>query len=252
MDGILSGGQQCVLCPYNPAHEVLVHRLAKHIARCKKQHPNANMVVCPYNRLHIIDKFKIEDHVKNCPNNDSVLNVLGIDGPPVSIGTVSFDDLRNQQTLIDEEDWNGDHPTYNPEVATQGRDIIRPPNEIQSKAVRKLRKKQERDRIAQIENQDMPKENPVMKTLEYTKPLRAPKNKAKALTVVQDNMDTLCSRVNHSMSLQDAPEDTLKMEKNQKDVLKKNNIGNEQENNVKENKFILKVLARIRSAQLGE
>lgn len=44
--------EDTVICPYDPHHKILRARLAVHLVKCSKQHPNANLVTCSYDSTH--------------------------------------------------------------------------------------------------------------------------------------------------------------------------------------------------------
>lgn len=246
----LSGGQECVMCPYDPSHSILVHRLAVHLTRCKKRNTHLRKVTCPFNVVHVVDRFEIEAHIRNCPNNDILLNIISIDGPPTPVGTVPFEELSEQQTLVDEDDWNGDHPTYNPVVATQNKDIIRMPSEIQSKKEKKQRRHEERDRIIQVERKAVRTESVGSQKQYNAKPLRAPKDKAKAVVIADEATENIVPNFEH-LNLQGEPlKKTETGMEERKNLSRKNNVLQPKKDACERNEFVLKVLGRIRDAQL--
>lgn len=43
-------------CPYNASHRMLAHRLALHLVKCRRNHPDVEKVRCPFNSTHLINK----------------------------------------------------------------------------------------------------------------------------------------------------------------------------------------------------
>ncbi|XP_045623049.1 uncharacterized protein [Procambarus clarkii] len=58
--------EKLVPCPYDPSHTVQPHRLAIHIVKCKRNHPDMDMVPCHYNATHVLPSSKIKAHELEC------------------------------------------------------------------------------------------------------------------------------------------------------------------------------------------
>lgn len=46
-------------CPYNVSHIILRQRFQVHLVRCRRSHPNAEVVTCPFNITHRINKLEL-------------------------------------------------------------------------------------------------------------------------------------------------------------------------------------------------
>ena len=55
-------------CPYDPGHPILSHRMAQHIIKCRKNHPEVNMKTCVFNATHVIPKKDFLVHILECPD----------------------------------------------------------------------------------------------------------------------------------------------------------------------------------------
>nr|XP_002126196.1 gametocyte-specific factor 1 homolog [Ciona intestinalis] len=96
-----SNKDEMVICPYDPVHRISVKRFVRHIHKCKKNHPNANMATCPFNARHIIPKPEMEQHIEICPDKDSDINFMVAESE-ISVIPTSYEELY----FGDEEDWD--------------------------------------------------------------------------------------------------------------------------------------------------
>ena len=95
-------------CPYDPCHQILPHRFAKHLVKCKKNHPDCDMKTCPFNATHVIPTSEIQAHLLECPDKGPVEREIYI---PKAVEKVL--DIKNSNTLpskkgVCEDDWELD------------------------------------------------------------------------------------------------------------------------------------------------
>lgn len=55
-------------CPYEPTHQILPHRMAQHIIKCRKNYPELDMKVCVFNATHVIPTKDYQAHILECPD----------------------------------------------------------------------------------------------------------------------------------------------------------------------------------------
>ena len=63
-----SDGIQLLTCPYNSSHKITMDRIQTHLVKCRRNHPEADLVVCPYNANHHMPKPEEQFHVTSCPD----------------------------------------------------------------------------------------------------------------------------------------------------------------------------------------
>uniref|UniRef100_A0A1B6C1I7 CHHC U11-48K-type domain-containing protein n=1 Tax=Clastoptera arizonana TaxID=38151 RepID=A0A1B6C1I7_9HEMI len=57
---------ELVQCPFNKDHIVIRRRFVRHLMKCRKNHPNHNMVVCPYNATEYVERSEFPNHLLKC------------------------------------------------------------------------------------------------------------------------------------------------------------------------------------------
>ncbi|XP_015439738.1 PREDICTED: uncharacterized protein LOC107194608 [Dufourea novaeangliae] len=178
------------ICPFDKSHHIIDGRIQTHLVKCRKNYPKDAKVMCPFDTVHMIDPEEYEHHLSICPTSGNVRCYENSFEPEISKGTVSLKDACNQQTnTLDDEDWCGSNPTYNPLVASETKNVVRTAVGL-SKAKKKQFKHSERDRIAKLEkNQSktsIHKNSFVQKQPDLEAPLRVPKKAAKAMSYNQN------------------------------------------------------------------
>ncbi|XP_035792589.1 uncharacterized protein LOC118466861 [Anopheles albimanus] len=53
-------------CPYNPAHQLLPHTMARHISKCRRAHGILKLVQCPFNPEHRVPELEMTLHKLEC------------------------------------------------------------------------------------------------------------------------------------------------------------------------------------------
>lgn len=54
-----------VECPYDKAHRMLRKRLAKHLIKCRVNHPDAELQKCPFNNTHLVPEPEFVVNIDN-------------------------------------------------------------------------------------------------------------------------------------------------------------------------------------------
>uniref|UniRef100_A0A182TKT6 CHHC U11-48K-type domain-containing protein n=1 Tax=Anopheles melas TaxID=34690 RepID=A0A182TKT6_9DIPT len=73
-----------VQCPYNKSHTILAHRFAKHLIKCRRQHPNAKIAICPFNSSHHVNEQEMKVHTTTCPDQGQIKSFMYPIGCPAN------------------------------------------------------------------------------------------------------------------------------------------------------------------------
>lgn len=142
-------------CPYNICHQILPHRMAKHIVKCKKNYPNADMKVCLFNAVHVVPTPKYQAHLLECEDRGLVERELYVKPSMVSSAAV----VRPQPVPVQHgnikcEDWESEcvQSSYSPEEHIIYKEFIRRTPAGLSKGARKAWRLQEIQRVNRLKN----------------------------------------------------------------------------------------------------
>ena len=58
--------EKTITCPYNPSHQITQERIQTHLVKCRRNHPEVDLMVCPYNASHHVPKPEEQFHVTSC------------------------------------------------------------------------------------------------------------------------------------------------------------------------------------------
>ncbi|XP_063878553.1 uncharacterized protein LOC135110296 [Scylla paramamosain] len=142
-------------CPYNNSHQILPHRMAKHIIKCKKNYPNADMKVCLFNAVHVVPTHQYQAHLLECENRELVERELyssprmASSAPLVKIESVPVENVTARC-----EDWESDlvQSSYSPEEHSIYKEFIRRTPAGLSKGARKVWRLKEIERVNRLQN----------------------------------------------------------------------------------------------------
>nr|XP_057907051.1 gametocyte-specific factor 1 [Doryrhamphus excisus]XP_057907052.1 gametocyte-specific factor 1 [Doryrhamphus excisus]XP_057907053.1 gametocyte-specific factor 1 [Doryrhamphus excisus]XP_057907054.1 gametocyte-specific factor 1 [Doryrhamphus excisus]XP_057907055.1 gametocyte-specific factor 1 [Doryrhamphus excisus] len=61
-------------CPFDKNHQIRACRLAYHILKCKKNHPELakQLRTCPFNACHLVPRDQVASHTDTCPDKISM------------------------------------------------------------------------------------------------------------------------------------------------------------------------------------
>lgn len=62
----MSGVDDIVSCPYNPAHLVPYTRMPYHLLKCRRNYNGPPLDTCPYNATHLVPKGTLKEHYTKC------------------------------------------------------------------------------------------------------------------------------------------------------------------------------------------
>lgn len=130
--------EKTTTCPYNPAHQITVSRIQKHLVKCRRNNKDSEHIICPYNASHHIPKAEEQYHVAHCSDRKIVelanyswaLEKPGLHGnleiPPSK--PQKFD--SNLFLGEEEEDWERDLSgavlkSYDPQIKCQKSNVLR-------------------------------------------------------------------------------------------------------------------------------
>lgn len=177
------------ICPLDKSHSILSSKIQIHLYKCRKNHPGEK-VTCPYNQTHLLDPMKYEHHVATCPSSGSIRRYEVVFEGPESVGTVSLEEACSISAAVDtqdNDDWNGNYPSYNPEIQAQNENIFRVQIGL-SKAKKREFRQSERDRLNKLEQQEQAGPGTCGSQGPRDVPVRGPKDVPKKSMVNKNNL----------------------------------------------------------------
>ncbi|XP_014205791.1 uncharacterized protein LOC106637508 [Copidosoma floridanum] len=147
-----------VNCPYDESHRILRSRLAFHLTRCSKNHPNAKKKQCPYDVRHLIDPVDFQHHIDTCPGRESVLHYALHDADhqarTMNILPVPASGMPEADIIPSSENWDEDQEviSYNPLMNILQKPVVRTLIGA-SKSEKKRFREEERKRLQQLGNE---------------------------------------------------------------------------------------------------
>ncbi|XP_037082360.1 uncharacterized protein LOC119103015 [Pollicipes pollicipes] len=143
-------------CPFNPAHQVT--DMQKHLTRCSSYNKDVSIKKCPFNATHWVREPEFRHHLDRCPDKAPVdRHVLAqragsSDGSSGDLTMPVTWAARNDpvQNNVDgwgdqlDDDWDVEvsnlprhmRTKYDPQTATENREIFRMPTEHRGKSAR--------------------------------------------------------------------------------------------------------------------
>ncbi|XP_045120009.1 uncharacterized protein LOC123509639 [Portunus trituberculatus] len=147
--------EKLVPCPYNSSHQIIPHRLAKHIVKCKKNFPNADMKVCLFNAVHVVPSHQYQAHLLECDSRGLVERELYFK-PSVTSNApeVKPESVLVQNTTAIAEDWETEcvQSSYSPEEQSLYKEFVRRTPAGMSKSARKAWRLNEIQRVNRLKN----------------------------------------------------------------------------------------------------
>jgi len=96
--------EKTITCPYNIAHQITEGRLQRHLVKCRRNHPDAEVVICKFNCSHHIPLREEEYHLQTCPDRKFV-EMMKYGLRLEEKRQVPFKPATRVQDDDDEEDW---------------------------------------------------------------------------------------------------------------------------------------------------
>uniref|UniRef100_A0A182Q0A6 CHHC U11-48K-type domain-containing protein n=1 Tax=Anopheles farauti TaxID=69004 RepID=A0A182Q0A6_9DIPT len=60
-----------LVCPYNAAHKLLGHTMARHVSKCRRAHGILKIVQCPFNPEHQVPELEMTLHKLECEDREA-------------------------------------------------------------------------------------------------------------------------------------------------------------------------------------
>lgn len=123
------GYENLVQCPYDKGHQILHHRVMRHLTKCGRQHPHIKLEICPYDTMHRLRPEDMEDHKKTCSGRARLEEYSNILYTPAEtdLKNVSFFLPKPKVPDSDTNDWDelvGTHK-YNASKVATGKEVLR-------------------------------------------------------------------------------------------------------------------------------
>ncbi|XP_052889503.1 gametocyte-specific factor 1 homolog [Anopheles moucheti] len=149
---------EVIICPYNKAHVIPAARIQRHLFKCRRQYPNANIDICCFNRAHHVPQKDLQQHQKNCPDRAiiEVCKYVIEDGTASLYNPSPMEEQDPGQQVAaaryneQDENWDDmDAPRYDPEQYCKQNPVVRKTMHMTPSEKRNFREK-ERIRIATL------------------------------------------------------------------------------------------------------
>ena len=133
----LMSWEKTVTCPYNPAHQITMERIQTHLVKCRRNHPDTDMVICPYNASHHVPKPEEQYHITCCPDRKIVelAKYSWALDKPGNHGNVKMPEPQNTMTqqeisniMTKDENWEDEatiKESYNPATKCSKSQVLR-------------------------------------------------------------------------------------------------------------------------------
>lgn len=106
----LPDSEQLVPCPYNSSHQVVKHRMAKHLVKCRRTHSTLGTKPCKFNINHVLPESDIIIHEATCPDRLLVERFMTQKQENSAFvgkkGIKTTSTMSNSNNTNDEEDWD--------------------------------------------------------------------------------------------------------------------------------------------------
>lgn len=116
--------EETITCPYDPSHQITRKIIQKHLVKCRRNHPDTDLVVCSFNSTHHISSKIIRKHEMECPDKKLFEQIMFIPENQMRTPTpVSLTPTCGP----DDEDWEAEliKVPYNPSEAAAKKNVVR-------------------------------------------------------------------------------------------------------------------------------
>jgi hypothetical protein len=143
--------EKLIQCPYNSAHQILKHRFAKHLIKCRRSNgESVKTVACQYNSSHVYPESEIKLHEKTCESKIEFYRFMykkdDSDDDGEHRSKIRAVDLEEEE----EENWDNEcAPTYDPTVHVKSLNVVRTIQHM-TPSVRKTVREAEKRRLEDL------------------------------------------------------------------------------------------------------
>lgn len=145
--------EETISCPYNPSHQITRKIIQKHLVKCRRNHPDTDLVICSFNSTHHIPGRIIKEHEAKCPDRKLFEQMLFIPESQLRAPTP----VTSRPTCgPDDEDWEAEATvkvSYNPAEAAARKNVVRKIEGVVP-SQRKAFRLKELERLSNLEKQD--------------------------------------------------------------------------------------------------
>ena len=145
--------EETISCPYNPAHQITRKIIQKHLVKCRRNHPDTDLVICSFNSTHHIPGASIKEHEAKCPDRKLFEQMLYIPESQLRAPTP----VTSRPTCgPDDEDWEAEATvkvSYNPAEAAARKNVVRKIEGVVP-SQRKAFRMKELERLRSLEKQE--------------------------------------------------------------------------------------------------
>ena len=117
--------EETISCPYNPSHQITRKIIQKHLVKCRRNHPDTDLVICSFNSTHHIPGKIIKKHEAECPDRKLFEQIMFIPENQMRAPTP----VTSRPTCgSDDEDWEAEanvKVSYNPAEAAAKKNVLR-------------------------------------------------------------------------------------------------------------------------------
>ena len=145
--------EETISCPYNPSHQITQKIIQKHLVKCRRNHPDTDLVICSFNSTHHIPGKIIKKHEEECPDRKLFEQIMYIPENQMRAPTP----VTSQPTCgSDNEDWEAEanvKVSYDPAEAAARKNVVRK-IEGANPSQRKAFRMKEFERLKNLERKD--------------------------------------------------------------------------------------------------
>ena len=145
--------EETISCPYNPSHQITQKIIQKHLVKCRRNHPDTDLVICSFNSTHHIPGKIIKKHEEECPDRKLFEQIMYIPENQMRAPTP----VTSRPTCgSDDEDWEAEanvKVSYDPAEAAARKNVVRKIEGVVP-SQRKAFRMKEFERLRDLEGKD--------------------------------------------------------------------------------------------------
>ena len=141
-------------CPFDATHQILPHRMAQHIIKCRKNHKGMEMKTCTFNATHIISPAEYQSHILECPDKAIVeRSIYRFPDIGDALDNIKKEGNKQCSKTVCDEDWDQElaEKADNAKVVKKYNFTRPPPPGMMGKSGKREWRLAEIDRVKKIE-----------------------------------------------------------------------------------------------------